>query len=154
MVPRPHRSLKDALYTHKSHRGPSRGVPLCASYLGNVTQASGEITAEKWSSRDQGKPCVPANSAMITWPIFLVLMEIDAENGDPLSTQPCFFSRGTEKEATENASVGKPSSLPTVPQSIDMDVPGINRERLCSASSQLPSRLASREVAWPLSCSP
>lgn len=38
-------------------------------------------------------------------------------------------------------------------QSIGMDVPGINRELLCAASSQPPSRLASREEAWPLSCS-
>lgn len=34
-----------------------------------------------------------------------------------------------------------------------MDVLGINKELLCAASSKLPSRLASRKVAWPLSCS-
>lgn len=40
-------------------------------------QASGEITAEKWSWRDQEKEALSlANSVMIAWPVFLVLMEV------------------------------------------------------------------------------
>lgn len=130
------------------HRGPSRGSTVCELPRECDTGIWGNHSREVWHE-GAGEALSPADSVMTIWPS---LSSLDGGRMQraviPLVPSLTSSPEALRKRQLKIPPFGKPG-----PCWQGVDVLGTKRELLRAASSQPASRLDSRKVAWPLSCS-